>query len=214
MSKAFTIEELNTLSGNELDQVILAQQEQINTLQANYEKMIEQIRIADQARFGHHSEKLDVIDRQLSLFDEAETFSNPKEEESPDEEVVQSCRRRRPNGKRGEDLKGFPEELHHHSSTKEELDAFYGEGNWGAREPEVYKCFVMSRPTGRSRSISSMIFVCLQSYEQENVDAYRASHYSSGFLELIGSIYHAEEKFKDLPVDNAREKERSRSSFL
>ena len=139
MSKAYTTEELNTLSGTELNQIILAQQEQINTLQANYEKLIEQIRIANQARFGRHSEKLDVIDGQLSLFDEAEAFSDPEAEEPPVEEVVQSYRRRRPKGKREEDLKGFPEESHHHTCTKEELDAFYGEGNWRAREPEVYK---------------------------------------------------------------------------
>ena len=139
MSKTYTTEELNTLSGTELNQIILAQQEQINTLQANYEKLIEQIRIANQARFGRHSEKLDVIDGQLSLFDEAEAFSDPEAEEPPVEEVVQSYRRRRPKGKREEDLKGFPEESHHHTCTKEELDAFYGEGNWRAREPEVYK---------------------------------------------------------------------------
>ena len=81
MSKTYTTEELNTLSGTELNQIILAQQEQINTLQANYEKLIEQIRIANQARFGRHSEKLDVIDGQLSLFDEAEAFSDPEAEE-------------------------------------------------------------------------------------------------------------------------------------
>ena len=80
MSKTYTTEELNTLSGTELNQIILAQQEQINTLQANYEKLIEQIRIANQARFGRHSEKLDVIDGQLSLFDEAEAFSDPEAE--------------------------------------------------------------------------------------------------------------------------------------
>ena len=53
------------------------------TLNANYEKLIEQIRIANQNRFGRQAEKLDVIECQLSLFDETEKYADPKGGERP-----------------------------------------------------------------------------------------------------------------------------------
>ena len=62
MSKTYTAEELNTLSSQEMSQIILSQQEQIKSLNDNFERLIEQLRIANQQRFGRHSEKLDVID--------------------------------------------------------------------------------------------------------------------------------------------------------
>ena len=89
-NKAFTQEELKGLNEAELSRIVLAQQEQVNTLQTNYEKLIEQLRIATQNRFGRHSEKLDVIEGQLSLFNEAEETADSKAEEPVMEEVVQS----------------------------------------------------------------------------------------------------------------------------
>ena len=139
MTKRYSAEELNHLDGRELTDIVLSLQDQVKSLSESYERLIEQIRIADQARFGRRSEKHDVIDGQLSFFDEAEACSDPEAPEPEAEEVIQAYKRKKRKGKREEDLKDFPEEPHLHSVTKEELDAFYGEGNWRSVKPDVYK---------------------------------------------------------------------------
>ena len=139
MAKTYTADELNKLDGQELTDIVLSLQEQVDSLSASYERLIEHIRIAEQVRFGRRSEKLDVIDGQFSLFDEAEAFSDPEAPEPEAEEVVQAYKRKKRKGKREEDLSGFPEESFNHPVSKEELDAFFGEGNWRAFKPDVYK---------------------------------------------------------------------------
>ena len=139
MTVKYTADQLNTLDEKELSRIVLAQQEQIKSLNESYEKLLEQFRIANQTRFGRRSEKLDVIDGQLSLFNEAEVSADPKAEEPTAEETVKSYKRKKQKGKRDEDLKGFPEKEYKHAVTKEELDKFYGEGNWRAMKPETYK---------------------------------------------------------------------------
>lgn len=140
MGKQYTADEVNAMANSDLVRIVLAQQDQLNRMNENYEKLLEQLRIATQTRYGRRSEKLSVIDGQMSLFDEAEAVSNPKAEEPPVEEVVQAYKRKKQKGKREEGLKDLPEEIiPTHSVSKEELDAFYGEGNWKAMEPETYK---------------------------------------------------------------------------
>ena len=78
MTKRYSAEELNHLDGRELTDIVLSLQDQVKSLSESYERLIEQIRIADQARFGRRSEKHDVIDGQLSFFDEAEACSDPE----------------------------------------------------------------------------------------------------------------------------------------
>ena len=103
MSKQYTTDELNTLDSKQLMQIIMLQQEQIKTLNENFERILEQLRIANQSRFGRHSEKLDVIDGQMSIFDEAEaTFDDSDEPQV--EEVVQAYKRKKQKGKLEEDL--------------------------------------------------------------------------------------------------------------
>ena len=77
MTVKYTADQLNTLDEKELSRIVLAQQEQIKSLNESYEKLLEQFRIANQARFGRRSEKMDVIDGQLSLFNEAEVTAHP-----------------------------------------------------------------------------------------------------------------------------------------
>lgn len=139
MARQYTAEELNSLSAKDLSLIILSQQEQINSLNTSFEKLLEQVRIANQYRFGRHSEKMDVIDGQLTLFDEADAFADPEAEEPAMEEVAQSYKRKKQKGKRDEDLKDFPVEPHLHPVPVEELDAFYGAGNWKAMPSETYK---------------------------------------------------------------------------
>ena len=142
MANQYTANELNNMNAKELAFIVLAQQEQINKLNENFEKLLEQLRIMNNHRFGRHSEKMNVIDGQLSLFDvfdEAEVLSDPSVPEPELEEVVQSYRRKKQKGKREADLKGFPVEPFDHNVPAEELDAFYGVGNWKAMPDETYK---------------------------------------------------------------------------
>ena len=62
MTVKYTADQLNTLDEKELSSIVLAQQEQIQSLNESYERLLEQFRIANQARFGRHSEKIDAID--------------------------------------------------------------------------------------------------------------------------------------------------------
>ena len=137
--KKYTAEELKAMDPAVLAGIILVLQDQIEALNANFEKLIEQMRIANQNRFGRHTEKLDVIDGQLSLFDEAENAADKNAKEPAVEEVVKAYKRKKKKGKREEDLSGFPEELHEHKVSEEDLDAFFGKGNWKAMPSDIYK---------------------------------------------------------------------------
>ena len=139
MGIRYTENDLMKMDQKELCVIVLSLQDQIHTLNENFENLVEQLRIANQQRFGRRSEKLDVIDGQLSLFDEAEAISDPGIPEPEAEEVVKAYKRKRPKGKREEDLKGFPVERCPHDVPIEELDEFYGAGNWKEMPEETYK---------------------------------------------------------------------------
>ncbi len=135
-----TLTELNTMSHEELITIILSMQGQMDALNENIEKLIEQVRIANNYRFGRHTETLSSIEGQLSFFDEAEAFFDASTEEPAIEEVVPVVRKKKSKGQRELDLKEFPEELiPPHSVSVEELNGFYGEGNWRRMPDEVYK---------------------------------------------------------------------------
>ena len=67
MSKIYSPEELNSFSKETLVAVILSMQDQLSQLNANIERLIEQIADANNKRYGRSSEKLDVIAGQLEL---------------------------------------------------------------------------------------------------------------------------------------------------
>ena len=106
-------------------------QGQLDTLNDNIENLIEQVRIANNYRFGKHTETLKSIEGQLSFFDEAETACDEPFGELSAEEVLSAKHRAKKKGQRDLDLKDFPEEiLPLYSVSEEQLDAFYGKGNW------------------------------------------------------------------------------------
>lgn len=78
MAAKHTLEELITM--------ILMMQGQLDALNENIEKLIEQVRIANSYRFGKHTETLDSIDGQLSFFDEAESCCDLSAPEPAEEE--------------------------------------------------------------------------------------------------------------------------------
>lgn len=142
MGQKHTLTELNNCSREELITIILTMQGQLDTLNENMERLIEQIRIANQQRFGRQTETMNFIEGQLSFFDEADVLFDEKTEEPTEDEILppKKAKKKKSKGKRESDLKDFPEEIiPTHSVSKEELDAFYGEGNWKRMPDEVYK---------------------------------------------------------------------------
>ncbi len=141
MTKKYSRDELNNSSHDELVTVVLLMQEQMELMNKNLEILSEQLRVANNARFGKHTETMKSIDGQLSFFDEAEAIYDPEHEEPSIEEVIPEKKRKpKKKGQRDMDLSGFPEEVQPvHDVSKEELDAFFGEGNWRLMTKEEYK---------------------------------------------------------------------------
>ena len=135
-----TLNELNSMSREELVTIILSMQGQLDVLNENIEKLIEQVRIANSCRFGRHTETLKSIDGQMSFFDEPEAAFDASVPEPPMEEVLPVVRRKKSRGQRELNLKQFPEEIIPvHSVSEEQLNEFYGAGNWRRMPDEVYK---------------------------------------------------------------------------
>ncbi len=141
MNGKHTLEELNQLSREELVTVILTMQGQLDALNENIERLIEQVRIANQHRFGRKTETMQSIEGQLSFFNEAEAFYDKDAKEPEADEVLpRSPRRKKAKGQRDTDLKEFPEDIIPvHGVSKETLDAFYGPGGWRRMPDETYK---------------------------------------------------------------------------
>jgi len=141
MGTKYTVEQLNSYSRQELITLLLSQQEQMVKMNENLEHLIEQVRIANQQRFGRHTEKLSELPGQLSFFNEAEQLSESAEdsaEPDPDDVLPQKPKKKKQKGKRDADLKDFPREVHDHAIAAEELDKLFGAGNW--REMPVEEC--------------------------------------------------------------------------
>ena len=115
MWKTYTVEELEKCSKEELMRMPLAMQDQMK-------RMIGQIRVANQQKFGRHTEKLEAMEGQLSFFNEAEYLSEEDSEEEAEDILPKKSRNKKQEGKQEADLKDFPEESHDHDISQEELD--------------------------------------------------------------------------------------------
>ena len=105
----------------------------------NLEELIEQIRISNQKQYGRSTERIDGIAGQLSLFNEAETYSDDDLPEPPAEEVVVTVQKtKKQSGKRKEDYKDLPHEAHDHTLTDDQLDQYFGKGCWRRLPSERY----------------------------------------------------------------------------
>ena len=141
-SKIYSPEELNSFSKETLVAVILSMQDQLSQLNANMERLIEQIADASNKRYGRSSEKLDVIAGQLELeliFNEAEALTETLYVVEPAEEDVIQVSRRKRKGKREEDLKDLPIEVIPHTLSDEKLQELFGPDGWKRLPDEVYK---------------------------------------------------------------------------
>lgn len=140
MGRKYTNDELNQYSKKELVLLVQSLQEQMDQLNRNMENLIEQIRIANQQRFGRHSERLTVIEGQMSLFNEAEALSEEAVLEPVFEDILpENPKKKKQKGKREKDLVGFPEEQILHSVPEEKLIELFGEGSYRRMPDETYK---------------------------------------------------------------------------
>ena len=76
MCKKFTPDELNQMDHTAKNDVIFQMQDRLDKLEQNYETLIEQVRLANQQRFGRQTEKLDDIAGQLSTSWELRRIEN------------------------------------------------------------------------------------------------------------------------------------------
>ncbi|MDD5936036.1 MAG: IS66 family transposase [Clostridiales bacterium] len=141
MCKKFTSDQLNRMDDKTKNNVIYQMQDRLDKLEHDYENLIEQIRLANQERFGRHTEKLNQIAGQISFFNEAEACFNAQSPEPTMEEVVvqqlKPTRKPKKKGQREEDLKEFPQEEIPHDVSKEKLNRLFGEGNYKSMPDEI-----------------------------------------------------------------------------
>lgn len=142
MCKKYSADDLDSMDHAAKNDVIYQMQERLDKLEHSYENLIEQIRLADQQRYGRQTEKLEQIAGQLSFFNEAEANCDETAEEPTIEDTVQEVmktpRRKKQKGQREEDLKDFPQEEIRHEVPEEELNRAFGEGNWKHMPDEVF----------------------------------------------------------------------------
>ncbi|MDF1618828.1 IS66 family transposase, partial [Petrocella sp. FN5] len=140
MGKQYTIDELNNCSKETVIAIVLAMQDQLERLNQNVEYLIEQIGVMNNKQYSRSSEKLDVIDDQLSyLFNEAEALIENKYVVEPTEDEVIMVTRRKKAGKRDVDLKGLPVEEIIHKMSDEDLEKTFGPNGWKQLPDEIYK---------------------------------------------------------------------------
>jgi len=140
MAQRFTEEELNKLDKQAVIMLFLSMQDQLQEMNESINRLTEQIAASNQYRFGRRSEKLDVLDGQMNLFDffnEAESAhdSAPSAEEPEPEKIVTV--RRKPQGKRQSDLKDLPVTVITHEISGEQLHELFGD-HWKELPDEVY----------------------------------------------------------------------------
>ncbi len=142
MCKKFTPDELNTMNNKTKDDIIYQMQDRLDQMEKNYENLMEQIRVANQQRYGRHSESLNALTGQISFFNEVEgccdeSIPEPTIEETVADTLTKPRKKKKP-GQREEDLKGFPQEEVSHQVSHAKLLTTFGEGNWKSMPDEVY----------------------------------------------------------------------------
>lgn len=136
----YSKDNLNQMSSEQKDLVILNMQDQIDAIRKDYTVLLEQFRVFEQERFGRHTEKMDQIEGQMSLFDETENLADLSVPEPDPEEILPPKEpRKKQKGRRKSDLAGLQHEtIPAHDVPVEKLDAYYGRGCWRFFGDETY----------------------------------------------------------------------------
>ena len=137
MAINYTEEQLNSVDKSFLIQLLLQQQEQLNALtkelHASNEKMMEQVILGKQNRFGRSSEKMEdssqicfrEVDGTIVFFNEAEAACDLNAAEPEDLELKPSKQSKR-KGKKEADISDLPVRRIDHYLSDEELEAEFG----------------------------------------------------------------------------------------
>lgn len=144
MAVKFTEEQLNSFDKSLLVQLLVAQQEQNETLAKELhdlnEKMqllMEQVILSNKKRFGTSSEKMEMEnqicfmekDGNIVFFNEAEAVCDFEAKEPEEIECKPETKKKR-SGKKEEDISGLPVTIISHYMTEKELIAEFGENGW------------------------------------------------------------------------------------
>ena len=150
MAIKYTEEQLNTVDKSLIIQMFLNQQEELSKavnqieqltkeVQSDNDKlqrMMEQIILSNNARFGRSSEKMDntdqisfmEVDGNIIFFNESEAVCDLSAEEP--EDLEPKPRGKKKVGKKEADMSGLPVNRVNHYMTEEELIAEFGENGW------------------------------------------------------------------------------------
>ena len=146
MAKKYTEQELNDCSKEILVTLFLHFQDQmydqLESLNSKLDRMAEQLAVLQNKQYGRKSEKLDVIDGQLSfVFNESEALvENVFVVEPAQEDVLETVtiKRKKKKGKREEDLSNLPVEPVFHEMSEEELADIFGPDGWRSLPDETF----------------------------------------------------------------------------
>lgn len=153
MALKFTEEQLNTFDKSLVIQMFLEQQaqteqltEEVRSLNDKMQKIMEQLVLANQNRFGRSSEKMDdtaqisfmEVDGTIVFFNEAEAVCDLSTEE-PDDLEVKPARKPKTKGKKAADMEGLQVNIIPHYMSEEELTAEFGSNGWKQLPDEVAK---------------------------------------------------------------------------
>ena len=153
MEIKYTEEELNSIDKALLIKMFLNLQNQMETLTVEtkalndkMQKMMEQLVLANNNRFGRKTEKMSdtnqicfmEVDGKIVFFNEAEAVSDLDAKE-PEELEISARRGKKTAGKRAMDMEGLPVERIDHYMTEEELKAEFGEKGWKQLPDTVVK---------------------------------------------------------------------------
>lgn len=143
MGQKFTPTELNTMDNETKNGVIYQMQDRLDKLEHDYENLMEQVRLANQHRYGRHSESLNAVAGQGSFFNEIEANCDENVPEPTIQETINSnlkpSRKPKKKGQREEDLKDFPQEdMPPHDVPLKQLVDTFGEGNWKSMPDEIF----------------------------------------------------------------------------
>ena len=146
-------EELNSIDKTLLIKMFLNLQNQMETLTVEMkalndkmQKMMEQLVLANNIRFGRKTEKMSdtnqicfmEVDGKIVFFNEAEAVSDLDVNE-PEELEINAIHGKKTAGKRAMDMEGLPVERIDHYMTEEELKAEFGEKGWKQLSDTVVK---------------------------------------------------------------------------
>lgn len=158
MAMKYTEEQLNSIDKSIIIQLFLALQEEsekqtakLNEMDEKLQRIMEQVVLSKQERFGRSSEKMSdcaqiyfmEVDGKIAFFNEAEAVCDL---ESPEEEAAVP-RRKKTAGKKAADLSGLPVNRIDHYLSEDELIAEFGENGWKQLPDEIAKryCFVPAK---------------------------------------------------------------------